>query len=152
VPDGGADALLAAGTLRALVLHRVDPTRWRPGAATKAALERVPFLVALDSEQREVAQFADVVMPLGTYAESDGTFTNFASRVQRFEAAVVPPGDARAGWLVLAEILAALGGAAAPREAAAVFDELAGEGGAFAGLSFAALGDQGLPVPGAPAR
>src|SRR6267142_2084596 len=77
--DGAVDALIAAaarGELAALVLHRTDLTAWRDGDAVRAALERVPYLVVLDTDQRESAQFADTVLPIGTYAESDGTFTN----------------------------------------------------------------------------
>jgi predicted molibdopterin-dependent oxidoreductase YjgC len=60
-----------------------------------------------DSDRREVAQYADTVLPLATHAESDGTFTNAAGRVQRFHAAIDPPGEARPGWHALGELLAA---------------------------------------------
>jgi NADH-quinone oxidoreductase subunit G len=151
--DGvAAEALLAAaagGTLRALVLHRVDATAWWPGAA--AALERVPFLVVLGTDHRDAAQFADVVLPLATYAESDGTFTNFAGRVQRFRAAVEPPGEARPGWLALGELLERAGGAVAPARAEAAFAALAAECAPFAGSSYDALGESGCVAGAAPA-
>jgi NADH dehydrogenase/NADH:ubiquinone oxidoreductase subunit G len=51
----------------------------------------------LDSEGTETAQCANVVLPIGTYPESDGTFTNHAGRVQRFHQAVTPAGQARPG-------------------------------------------------------
>jgi NADH-quinone oxidoreductase subunit G len=141
-----ADGLLAAaerGELQALVLHRVDLTTWRDAPTVRAALERVPFLVVLDSVQREVAQYADTILPLATYAESDGTFTNAGGRVQRFRAAVVPAGDARAGWRVVGELAAALGGEAPPATAEAVFGALAAEGGPFRGLAYETLGTLG---------
>jgi NADH-quinone oxidoreductase subunit G len=151
-PDGDADVLLEAtarGELHALVVHRADLTAWRDPAGVGAALERVPCLVVLDTEQQESVQFADVVLPLATYAESDGTFTNHAGRVQRFSAAVRPPGEARPGWLGLAELLAALTGERPFASAAAVFEALAGECPSFAGLSYEALGEQGRPAAGA---
>ncbi len=146
---GEADRLLAAaaaGELRALVLHRVDLTAWRDAAGVRAALERVPCLVVLDTDQRECAQFADVVLPLATYAELDGTFTNHAGRVQRVHAAVPPPGDARQGWLVLAELSAILAREAPAASAEAVFASLAAECAPFRTLAWSALGDQGLPA------
>src|SRR5205814_1505367 len=82
------------------------PATWQ-GAG--AALERVPYLVVLDTDLRETAEYANVVLPIGTYAESDGTFTNHAGRVQRFRPAVKPPGGARPGWEVLGALLVALG-------------------------------------------
>src|SRR5207249_3681306 len=119
---GAVDDLIraaAAGELRALVLHRTDLTAWRDAAVVQAALERVPCLVVIDTDRREVAAYADVVLPLATYAECDGTFTNHAGRVQRFHTAVAPPAEARPGWAVLGELVARLGGGEPPASAAA---------------------------------
>jgi NADH-quinone oxidoreductase subunit G len=145
-PNAGVDELIAdaaAGRLAALVLHRTDLTAWRPSAEVHAALERVPFLVVLDTDQREACQFADVVFPIATYAESDGTFTNHAARVQRFHPAVAPPGDARPGWLALAELVMRVTGEPQLASAEVVFASLAADADAFRGLSYATLGDHG---------
>jgi NADH-quinone oxidoreductase subunit G len=147
-PDGDVDVLLGAagrGDLSALVLHRADLTAWRDAATVRAALERVPHLVVIDSDQRESVEYADTVLPVGTYAESEGTFTNHAARVQSFRAAVIPPGDARPGWRVLADLLVALG-EPAPDSAEAAFAALAAESAPFHGFSYAALGGEGLPM------
>jgi NADH-quinone oxidoreductase subunit G len=144
--NAGVDELVAdaaAGRLSALVLHRTDLTTWRPGAGTHAALEQVPFLVVLDTDMREVCQFADVVFPVATYAESDGTFTNHGGRVQRFHPAVPPPGEARQGWFALAELLMRVTGEPLLPDAEAVFAALAADTAAFRGLSYATLGDHG---------
>ena len=144
-PDGAVDELLAAPDLRTLVLHREDLAAWRGASAT---LERVPYLVVLDTDLRETAEYADVVLPIGTYAESDGTFTNHAGRVQRFRAAVEPPGEARPGWEALGALLAALDGGIRFDGAEAVFAALATECPPFAGLGYDALGAQGRPAAG----
>jgi len=148
-PDGAVDALIAAaarGELAALVLHRTDLTAWRDGDAVRAALERVPYLVVLDTDQRESAQFADTVLPIGTYAESDGTFTNQLRRVQRFRAAVPPPDEARPGWKALAELLSVVTGEPAFARAEAVFAALAAESAPFGGLSHESIGGEGRPA------
>ncbi len=44
---------------------------------------------------------ADVILPIGTWFETEGTFVNAAGQWQSFAAAVPPPGEARAGWKVL---------------------------------------------------
>jgi predicted molibdopterin-dependent oxidoreductase YjgC len=62
--------------------------------------------------------------------------------VQRLREAVVPPGEARAGWRVLDELVAAVGGAAVG-SASAAFDALAAESAGFRGLSYDAIGTQG---------
>ncbi len=142
----GVDALLsaaAAGTLQALVLLRSDLTAWCDATAVHAALERVPYVLVLDADQHEAAQFANVILPIGAYTESDGTFTNVAGRVQRLRQAVVPPAEARPGWVVLDELVSGVAGTAALGSASAVFDALAAEGGAFAGLSYDVIGAQG---------
>jgi NADH-quinone oxidoreductase subunit G len=143
-------AAAARGDLRALVLYRVDPTRWCDEVVARAALERVPYLVVLDSHQRDSVEYADAILPVASHVESDGTFTNHAGRVQRFHAAVVPPGDARPGWQVLGGLLALVtGGEAAVPGAEATFDALVRESPAFQGLSYATLGDAGAPSPSA---
>jgi NADH-quinone oxidoreductase subunit G len=147
--DGALDELLGAvrcGDVQAIILHRTDLAAWRDTAAVAAMLERVPYVVVLDSDWSETAEFADVVLPVATYAESDGTFTNHAARVQRFHAAVPPPGDARPGWLVLAELAARLGAEVRFENAESVFAALAAESAPFGGLSYAALGAHGQPA------
>ena len=148
-PGAAADELLAAvgrGELRVLLLHRTELTAWRDAGAMRGVLERVPCLVVLDTDRRETAEFADIVLPIGTYAESDGTFTNHAGRVQRFQAAVAPPGEARPGWQVLGELLALLTGEPAPGSAEETFAALAAESVSFRGLDYAALGAEGRPA------
>jgi NADH-quinone oxidoreductase subunit G len=146
--DGAADDLLrvaAEGGVQALVVHRCDLTVWK-GDAARAALERVPYLVVLDTDRRETTLFASLALPIGTYVETDGTFTNHAGRVQRLVRAVAPPGDARPGWQVLAQLLGVLTGAAPPESAAAVFDALAAECPAFGALRWDRLGEDGQPA------
>jgi len=150
--EGTIDALLeaaTAGTLQALVLYRADLIAWCDATRARAALERVPYLVVLDTEQREVLEFASVVLPVGSHAEGEGTFTNHAGRVQRFHAAVVPPGDARPGWSVLADLLARLTATVPLPSAEAAFALLAEEVGAFRDFGYARLGDHGLATGGA---
>jgi NADH-quinone oxidoreductase subunit G len=148
----GVERLLAAveaGTVKALVLVRSDLTRWLDATRVRQALERVEYLVVLDSDGTETAQFANVVLPIATYAESDGTFTNHAGRVQRFRQAIAEPGQSRPGWRVLADLVAATAGTSAPADAAATFAALAAEGGAFAGLDYERVGEQGVTAANA---
>jgi NADH-quinone oxidoreductase subunit G len=132
-----------SGAVRALVLVRSDLTRWIDAERVRRALERAEFVVVLDSDGCEAAQYANVVLPVSTYAESDGTFTNAVGRVQRFHEAVAPPGQARAGWRVLGALLAAATDGEEPVSAAAVFDALAAESPAFHGLDYERVGAQG---------
>jgi len=44
---------------------------------------------------------ADLLLPIGTFAESSGTFVNCEGRWQSFEGVASPVGEARPGWKVL---------------------------------------------------
>jgi NADH-quinone oxidoreductase subunit G len=140
------DAILRAieaGTTTGLILVRTDLTRWVAEARARAALERVATLVVLDTDGRPSAEYANVVLPIATYAETEGTFTNHAGRVQHVRRAVSPPGQARPGWQVLGELLAAVTGGQPTASAAAVFEELAATHATFAGLDHERVGTLG---------
>ena len=49
----------------------------------------------------ELSDAADVLLPIGTFAETAGTFVNAEGRWQSFDAAADLVGDARPGWRVL---------------------------------------------------
>lgn len=73
------------------------------------ALQKIEFLVVLDAFVTPTAQQAHVVLPIASFAETDGTVTNMEARVQRLTAAANPPGRAKHGWQVLGELCARFG-------------------------------------------
>ena len=48
-----------------------------------------------------IAAHADIVLPIGTFAESAGTFVNVEGRAQSWHGVATPVGEARPGWKVL---------------------------------------------------
>jgi predicted molibdopterin-dependent oxidoreductase YjgC len=87
------------------------------------------------------------VLPLALWAEVDGTFTNYARRVQRLRRAVPAPGEAAPGWELANGLLARLGRplpATSPRE---VFALLARAIPDYAALDYQALGGLGRVLP-----
>ena len=87
-----------------------------------------------------------VILPITNFAEEEGTFTNLRGRVQRFLQAKAAPGQARPSWLVLGDLLGALGAQEQFFLPADVFANLASTKPQFAGLSYATIGMRGLPV------
>ena len=87
---------------------------------------------------------AHFVLPATTKAETEGTFTNYAGRVQRFWRALDPPGMARPPWFVLGALAAELGCGTAARSAADAFATMGVD--AFAGITYDDLGDQGAVI------
>ncbi len=87
-----------------------------------------------------------IVLPIANCSEEEGTFTNIRGRVQRFMQAKAAPGFARPSWLVLGDLLGAMGAQANFFLPSEVFANLASSKPDFAGLSYDTLGMRGLPV------
>jgi NADH-quinone oxidoreductase subunit G len=94
---------------------------------------------------------AHVVLPITTFAEQEGTFTNLQGRVQRFWPALTGPGAARPAWFVLGALVAQRTGTDVIKTAAEAFARMAQQVPAFAGLTYDDLGMRGAvvnePVP-----
>ncbi|MBI3941154.1 MAG: (2Fe-2S)-binding protein [Acidobacteria bacterium] len=72
-------------------------------------LGRLERLVFVGSNRNGTAEIASLVVPSATYAEKDGSFTNFEGRAQRFERAVVPLGSAVAEADLVASVAVSFG-------------------------------------------
>jgi hypothetical protein len=99
--------------------------------------------IALAHHRAPSLAAADVVLPISTFAECDGTFTNFEGRVQRFWPALDSPAGARPAWQIAGVLLAGLGAARAPADAGRAFLTLASLTDAFDGLSYETIGTRG---------
>lgn len=114
-------------------------------------LRRAPFLVVIGWADTPLARAADVALPVATHVEQSGVFVNVQWRAQRFDAAFPPPGMVRPGVEVWADLLSRFDGGWSAKPAktvqtAEVFDRLAAELPAFAGLTFDALRATGAPL------
>jgi NADH-quinone oxidoreductase subunit G len=104
------------------------------------------FFLYLGTRLPEAAREADAVLPVTSFAEMEGTFTNFDGRVQRFHQALQAPGVARPGWMVLSRLLAALGAGDAAGDVRAAFGEMSRVVPELAGLDWDGLGLKGARV------
>ena len=103
----GLDAESILQSVSALIVLADDPPAVLPmGQRALAALGKTEFLVVLDAFLTPTALMADVVLPIASFAETEGTVTSMEGRVQRLHTAVDSPGEARPGWQVLAELCA----------------------------------------------
>lgn len=110
------------------------------GFAPNAAL--VLYLGAYTSSALASADFQ---LPVTTFAEQEGTFTNHAGRVQRFWPALSGPGAARPAWLVLGALLGALQNEQGPSSAEQAFGLVAASVKSYEGLDYETIGAQGGP-------
>lgn len=93
--------------LKALMVVEEDPAGWNP--ASREMIQDLEFLVVQDRFLTQTAELAHVVLPSASFAEKEGTLTNTEGRDQALQAAVPPPGEARPGWVILAELARCLG-------------------------------------------
>jgi NADH-quinone oxidoreductase subunit G len=96
-------------------------------------------LVVQDLFLSPTAELADVVLPVESFVEREGTFTSGERRVQRLYPAVPGAAESRADWKILAELGRRLGMELEGRGAAQVFARIAAQIPDYAGLSYADL-------------
>ncbi len=101
---------LESGELKTLLLFGADPLRDFPDTeAWKRALAAADHLVVFSTFENATTAMADVVFPLETHAEKDGTIAHPDGRLQRVRPSASRPGEIRPNWGVLAELALALG-------------------------------------------
>ena len=100
----GLDAAAQLGSrLDATVLLNVEPDADLSATGdVSAKLAGHGFVIALTPfDSGALRESADLLLPIGTFAETSGTFVNVAGTVQRFEGIANPVGEARPAWKVL---------------------------------------------------
>ena len=125
------------GEIRGLFLMGEDIVVSEPNVCrVEEAMNQMDFVVVQDIFFNESCRYADVVLPAACFAEKDGVFTNSDRRVQRVRKAVEPPGQARADWEILAELIRRAGldqpDYGSPAE---IYSEMAALSPKFAGIS-----------------
>jgi NADH-quinone oxidoreductase subunit G len=122
------------------------------GPEDEAALAAAPGLVMRLATVMPESRNAELILPITTMAEENGTYVNRDRRVQRYQQAKAQPGMARPAWWVAGEVIAGPGpDASAPATAAEAFALLGERWPVFAGLTHDDLGFTGRVLAGAPA-
>ena len=75
----------------------------------REALSCLDFLVVQDMFLTETAKLATVVLPAVSFAEKEGTFTNFEGRVQQVHKAIRPLGDSLSDWETILQLANKMG-------------------------------------------
>jgi NADH-quinone oxidoreductase subunit G len=143
--------------------------------AVAQVLPRLEILVVQCSNENETTRLADVVLPSSTFAEKNGTFTNFQGRVQRIRPSVATleqdraldgfamsrwdtlgspfdrwakgtKRDARATWRIVAAIASIMGVKYRYQTAEDVFNEIASAVPAYSGMTYMKIGTRGMPL------
>lgn len=112
----------------------------------RAALAKLPFLVVQDSRMTDTARLAHVLLPATHFGEKEGTYTNRRGRVQKLNAALIPPEGAMQDSEIFTRLLELAGERDGYGSPAEIFAALTREIAAYRGLDFASIGDQGVEV------
>ena len=138
-------AALQSGDLKTLVLFGVDPLRDFPDTeAWKSALAAADHLVVFSTFETQTTAMADVVFPIETHAEKDGTVTHPEGRLQRVRPSASRPGDIRPNWGVLAELSLALGHDTGISSQPTAFAALTDAVSFYSGITDADIGGRGI--------
>jgi NADH-quinone oxidoreductase subunit G len=136
---------LESGELKALLLFGVDPLRDFPDSeAWERALTVADHVVAFSTFENATTAKADVVLPLETHAEKDGTVTHPDGRLQRVRPGASRPGEIRPNWGVLAELSLALDHDTGIDSQPSAFAALAEAVPFYAGITDAEIGGRGV--------
>ncbi|HVO70174.1 MAG TPA: molybdopterin-dependent oxidoreductase, partial [Aggregatilineaceae bacterium] len=119
--QGALDMGFSPEATQALLAH--PPAMWVIGEADPVTedapaaqvIAQAEFVVVTTQFMTATAQEADIVLPVQSVAEREGTFTNGMRRVQRFYMAQTPLGEALPAWRVFAHVGAGMPGGDRPR-------------------------------------
>ncbi len=126
-------ALLGGGTLEAarelvdagervgVIALEHDVRRSLPADDAEAMLSKPEVVVTLDHLDNGTVAAADITLPSGTFAESEGTMVSSEGRAQRFFRVLAPEGAVKESWRWLSELASASGREGASWDS---FDEL----------------------------
>jgi len=141
----------AGNEIRALLVMGANPASERPAWAGN--LGKLDLLVVQELFLTETAAQAHVVLPAVSWAEADGTFTNLERRIQRAPRALRnPESKAAPDWMILDHMANRLGVNWPYADERAILHEIAEAAPIYAGLTWAALGDQGVQWDAASVR
>jgi predicted molibdopterin-dependent oxidoreductase YjgC len=113
--DGGLTAIemidhAIEGKVKGMYIVGENPVLSFPNQSLiKEALTSLDFLVVQDMFLTETAKLANVVLPAASFAEKEGTFTNFEGRVQRVCKVIEPIGDSLPDWEIIVRLANSMG-------------------------------------------
>jgi NADH-quinone oxidoreductase subunit G len=103
-PFEDAAGRIANGDIDTLVILENDIYRRADKAVVDYLFERCKNIVVLDHLVSETTQKADILLPVGTFAESEGTLVNNEGRAQRFYRVLPPNTDIPESWQQISDL------------------------------------------------
>jgi formate dehydrogenase alpha subunit len=90
------------GSIKGMYIVGENPVLSFPNSRLVAeALASLDFLVVQDMFLTETTKLANVILPAASFAEREGTFTNFEGRINRLRKAIEPVGESLPDWKII---------------------------------------------------
>jgi NADH-quinone oxidoreductase subunit G len=113
-------------------------------AELKRLIGALEFSVISTTHDFDWAGKASIQIPMAAWTEEQGTYTNYAGRIQISNRAIMPPGDAQPLHVFMAELLK-LSGVEVPHDPAAIFEWIGREVPLYSSIDYDSIGQLGVP-------
>ncbi len=110
----------------------------------ESALENCQFIVMNALSLTPTASMADLILPVASAAEKDGTVTSCERRIQRIYRAFDISGNVKPDWLVFTEVAELLGGGAPYVSARDIWRDIAQTIPTHSSITLKSLGESGI--------
>nr|BAL57975.1 NADH dehydrogenase I subunit G [uncultured prokaryote] len=107
-------------------------------------LRKLEYSVFHMSNKKDGLDTINVILPSATYAEKDGTFTNFQGRIQRINRAFDPIGESLPDWRIIKRLATIFGKEFPYEKAEDIFKEISNRVAAYKGIDYMTIGDEGV--------
>ena len=112
----------------------------------KELLKKLDFIVVFDHTLNDLAQHANVALPVTYFAEQDGSYLNAGMRLQKFQAALTPPDQVLPGWQILLSIYKAFNEDVKMVTVSDIMNDMSRNIKKLNGISFFKVGDEGVQI------
>ncbi len=134
---------IKAGHVKVLIVFGEDVTEL---GFTDAVLKKLKTLVVCDVKNTATTEKADILLPGAAWLEKRGSFTNEKGRLQKFMKAVEAPGNARAEWEILHDIVLNVTGQNGFKSIEGLFNQMASEVEALKDVTWRDIGHLGVDI------
>ena len=134
-----------AGSLKLLWIMGADLLNgYADPVVAKQALENCPFIVINELTLTETASMADLILPVASMAEKDGTYTSCERRIQRVYRAFDVDSNLKTDWQIFSEVGERMGTVSTCVSARDLWLEITSSASNYANITLKALGDEGI--------
>ena len=110
----------------------------------QSALENCPFIVINELMLTETASMADLILPVASVAEKDGTYTSCERRIQRVYRAFDVDSALKTDWQIFSEVGERMGAVSTSVSARDIWQEITSNAAIYANITLKSLGDGGI--------